>query len=291
MTSIPTNVPTARMTVLELQVNPSTVNEFCMYFGPVNPPNPNEDVDLIVPNMLVKETDDHASLANSAQKKIEMVNSLDAETTKTHPQLITNNVEQSSVDMHEQHAISEINGLIKRNVVTTPWKLLPGYRLSYSITEERGIENESSITNSIYELSIRSSNELTQFKSAIQTALMERHTLNQPDVVIAHSGRAIDEPDYDSIRGTEDSRISQAVNPSTYQWIKQLFHLTSTINGQHTVWIRDYALTQDEINEVISNIMTAAVKCSVSLERIMVNGHEMWSRQSASKQDGGDVCK
>jgi Txe/YoeB family toxin of Txe-Axe toxin-antitoxin module len=291
MTSIPTNVPTSRMTVLEPQVSPNAVNEFCMYFGPINPPNPNEDVDLTVPEMLVVETDDYAYLANSEQMKIEMVNSLDAEKPKTHPQLITNYGEQSSVDMHEQHAISEINGLIKRDVVTTPWKLLPGYRLSYSITEERGIKNELSSTNPIYELSIRSSNELAQFKSAIQTALMERRTLNQPDVVIARSSRAIDEPDYDSIREMADSRISQALNPSTSQWIKQLFHLTSTMNGQHTVWIRDYALTQDEINEVISNIMSAAVKCSVQLERIMVNGHEMWSRQTASKQDGGDVCK
>lgn len=291
MTSILPSVPLIRMAASELPVNPSAALDFGVHLGAEILPNRIENVDSAPLELPVGASSNSADLMASAQAQVDIAKVLNTDTDRAQSRNDLSSPEFVGMDRHDQYAVPEISGRYKQEILSTPWRLLPGYGLNYQTTDGRHTTNDSGDSPVNRESAIRKINGLIQFKSIIPAALMEFRLKHHANADAVATSVVSYESVFDPINEAADSRINHAINAPAFQWVKQLFHLTSNFDGQHTVWIRDYALTEDQISEVISIIKAAADECAFDLERIMVNGHEMWSKQYTDKCDGGAECK
>lgn len=291
MTSIPPNIPSSHKSVAERPANHNLGIDFSVHLRPLSSIKINEDFDLPSPEECKVASSDCMHLMTPAQTQPGIVKESDAVTDRAQPGIKCGKPEFVSVDRHDQYVITEITGKYKREVLSAPWRLLPGYGLNYLITDGRHITNDSGNSLVNRDPAIRKINGLFQFESIVPAALMEFRTKHQTNAGAVATCTINNESGYDSIKETADARNNHAIYASAFQWVKQLLHLTLSFDGQHTVWIRDYALTEEQISEVISIITKAASECAFDLERIMVNGHEMWSKQYAGNYDGGTECK
>lgn len=291
MTSILPSVPLIRMAASELQINPSAGLDFGVHLGPEILLNGIESIDLASPEKPMAESNNPAHLIAPEKAQVGIANLLNAELGRPQSRSNLGNTEFVNIDRHIQYAVPYISGGYKQEILSTPWRLLPGYGLNYQVTDGCRTTSDSGNLPVNRESAIRKINGLIQFKSTIPAALMEFRFKHHANADAVAKSMVSYESVYDPIKDAADSRINHAINAPASQWVKQLFHLTSSFDGQHTVWIRDYTLTADQIIEVISIIKAVAVECELDIERIMVNGHETWSKQFTDECDGGAECK
>lgn len=68
-------------------------------------------------------------------------------------------------------------------------------------------------------------------------------------------------------------------------WAERLVRLTHDRDGRSTVWLRDYGLTEANIESVAAKLRQRGQQEGVPISRVVINGREVW-RAAASKGEG-----
>lgn len=163
----------------------------------------------------------------------------------------------------------------EREVVTLPWRLVPGGRLDQSLRAP-GMVAPGAVSNLAPGAMLSSGNVGLPYFDA--QGRLQNGTL-PPGVPAA--GEAVLPPGVVRItaRGAEASAaatIGAASTPVVSEWLSRWMKWIERDGHDPVVLLRDYRMDGDETRRVVDSLRAFAREQGVSLERVVVNGHEFW---------------
>jgi hypothetical protein len=92
---------------------------------------------------------------------------------------------------------------------------------------------------------------------------------------------AMESPSNDLSPATVVSEVS-ATSGSTAYWAERSLRFTQQPGGGKVAWLRDYRMSDREAVHLVDTLRSEASERGVALQRIMLNGREVWSSRSAN---------
>lgn len=163
----------------------------------------------------------------------------------------------------------------EREVVSLPWRLVPGGRLDQSLRAP-GMVAPGVVSTSMPGATSSPGNVGLPYFDA--QGRLQNGTL-PPGVLAAGEGMLPPGVVRITARGAEApgaATIGAASTPVVSEWLSRWMKWIERDGHDPVVLLRDYRMDGDETRRVVDSLREFAREHGVSLERVVVNGHEFW---------------
>ncbi len=191
---------------------------------------------------------------------------------------IMNAVEQVTVYAVQPETVLHA---VQKELLVLPWRLMAGYNLDYSADHARKEvvmvgsvgHTAPSIPQVAHVLGAprEAINALASSDQSYESTSLQKLSVRAP----------LDMP-HSELEHIASSRLELLAH--TVPWSKQVLRWTVSPEGEETVWVRDYSLTAEQVNEMVSDIRKMAHEHTIFLSAIMVNGRQVWRNENTQSE-------
>jgi len=164
-------------------------------------------------------------------------------------------------------------------VISLPWKLAGNGSLSQRLLQQASVglsgrDAVAGMTNAVAREPASASTD-----AWLPPTMQEWRQMGASGGFLAQSARAAMDVDSVDVSSPSATR-TQAAMP----WLLRLFRWLEQKGHDPSIWLRDYRLDQTDAHQLAEALRTHASEQGIHLERIVVNGRELWRAPSRASE-------